>query len=69
MAYVHDPRTIEVPEELLARARAALAEFGPRRGAARMGISRNALISVVATGCAMAGTVSLMKQANSERAA
>lgn len=69
MAQAHDPRTIEVPTELLERAKAALAEFGPKRGAERLGISRNALLGIAATGRAMAGTVSLMKQAAPEQRA
>jgi hypothetical protein len=69
LLHVRDPRVVEVPAELLARARAALAQHGPLRGAKRMGISRNALISVVASGFAMRGTVALMKQASEERAA
>ena len=62
MTHVHDPRTIAVPPEILAAARQALDEVGPQRAAQRLGISRNALLSIVATGRGMPGTVALATQ-------
>lgn len=61
-AHMHDPRTVEVPEDLLTAARAALDADGPVRGAARLGISRNALLGICATGRCMPGTVALLRQ-------
>lgn len=61
MTHVHDPRTLEVPPDVLARAKRALAENGPTRGARSLGISRNSLLSIVATGYAMPGTVALIR--------
>lgn len=62
MNHVHDRRTIKVPPAELARAKQALAEHGPTRGGRLLGISRNSLLTIVATGYAMPGTVALMRQ-------
>lgn len=62
MTHAHDPRTIEVPPPLLDLAKRALAENGPTRGGRLLGISRNSLLSIIATGYAMPGTVALIEQ-------
>lgn len=67
MSLSHQPRTIEVPAELLADARAALNEHGPRRASELVGVSRNALMGMVATGRAMPGTIALAQQKRGAR--
>ena len=62
MTHAHDPRTVAVPPEVLEVAKRALAEGGPQKAAQRLGISRNAVLSIVATGYAMPGTVALAVQ-------
>ena len=62
MTHAHDPRTIAVPPEVLEVAKRALAEGGPRKAAQLLGISRNAVLGIVATGFAMPGTVALALQ-------
>jgi hypothetical protein len=69
MSFMHQPRTIEVPAELLATARAALDTHGPKRGGELLGISRNALVGIVATGRAMPGTIALIQQKQAQKAA
>lgn len=69
MALMHHPRTIEVPPELLAIAIAALDAHGPKRGGELLGISRNALVGIVATRRAMPGTIALMQQKQAQKAA
>jgi len=69
MAHLHQTNTREVPSQLLDAARAALAAHGPRRGAELLGLSRNALLSMLATGRAMPGTIALMQQNQGNRAA
>jgi len=65
----HDPRTVEVPEPVLAAARNALENHGPNRGAKLLGVSRNALLAMLATGHAMPGTVALVEQKSGVKAA
>jgi plasmid maintenance system antidote protein VapI len=62
MTSAHDPRTVPVPADILEEAKRALAELGPKRAGERLGISRNAVISIVATARAMPGTVALAEQ-------
>jgi hypothetical protein len=69
MAHVHDPRTVPVPTEILDAAKTYLAELGPLRAGRRLGISRNALLGMVATGYGMPGTVALATQALKAEAA
>jgi hypothetical protein len=52
-----------VPEAILAQARELLREIGAQRGAKRLGISRNALLSILAMGRAMPGTLALIERA------
>ncbi len=61
--------THQVPAPLLAAARAALEAHGPRKGAELLGISRNALTGIVATGHAMAGTIALLREKSAQKAA
>ncbi len=63
------PRTIAVPPALLAECRAALETYGPRRGAERLGVSRNALMGLIATGRGMPGTVALLRENSGKVAA
>jgi hypothetical protein len=63
---MHDPRTLQVPEAILSKARELLSELGPIRGGKRLGISRNALLSILATGRAMPGTLALIERATAE---
>ncbi len=68
MSYVNDPRTVKVPPQLLAAAKSILAEHGATRGARLLGVSRNSLLSVVAIGYAMPGTVALLRSGQTARA-
>lgn len=68
MAHV-DRRCVDVPPELIAQVHVTLREHGPRRAAARLGISRSAVLSIIGTGRAMPGTVALLRQALTTREA
>lgn len=58
----HDPRTRPVPGEIQQLARDLMHERGPRRAAAALGISRSALLSVVAGADVLPGTLALMRE-------
>lgn len=70
MAATHrDPRTREVPPELRDRARELLAQRGPRGAAAALGLSRSAVLSVVAVGRATPGTLAILRESTGRRSA
>jgi hypothetical protein len=62
-----DKRTIPVPEELQALTRDLMTRLGPVRAGKHLGISRNAVLGVVATAHALPGTVALLREAQGRR--
>ena len=62
MRLKHDARTVVVPPRILDRARRALDDLGAVAASRELGISRNALLGMLATGRSMPGTVALVTQ-------
>jgi hypothetical protein len=59
----HDPRTRPVPDEIREHARTLMRERGPRGAAAKLGVSRSALLAVCAGADVLPGTLALLREA------
>ena len=57
-----DPRLVRVPPDHLAKAVTLLHEIGVKPAARRLGVSKNALLSIVARGTCMPGTAALLRE-------